>query len=283
MLVVAVAIALVRGQRTVPAPAPATERSVTSAPLGEAPVTLGSGTAPVPGPAETPPNAPNFGTPTLVVPQAEGTPEGRAAGDRFGTNDPALAALRAAKSDPSAAGTEALVKALAADDALLVIEAADGLVARRATQALPALAKIDIKRSTNIAPAVIEAMGRLSGMAAGADHTTAVDRLLALLAQEKARGAPESRANLLQIYEALGDTKDARAAPALEAELRSDAVPRAAKNVIVQALGNIGAPSSRPALLELRAALATPEREPFEEAIRVELIEAIDQTLRALP
>ena len=73
----------------------------------------------------------------------------------------------------------------------------------------------------------------------------AVDRLLALLAAEKQRGAQESLGNMIQIYEALGDTGDARAIAPLERELLDASVPTAPKVVIVQSLVALRAVDAR--------------------------------------
>jgi len=111
----------------------------------------------------------------------------------------------------------------------------------------------------------------------------AVERLVAMLAEEKERSARESPGNLLQIYEALGHTRDPSAAPPLEAELLDPTVARAPKVVIVGALVAIGLPRSRAALetahtQHMKAAAA----DAFEEEIRQELVGALEQALEGL-
>src|SRR6185503_15570033 len=96
---------------------------------------------------------------------------------------------------------------------------------------------------------VVHALGRLGAIAGDDERATAVDRLLAMMTEEKRRGAPESAGNLLQIYEALGDIGDARAAGPLEDELLDDGIARAAKVVVVHALARIGQHRSRAPLL----------------------------------
>ncbi len=104
-----------------------------------------------------------------------------------------------------------------------------------------------------------------------------------MLREEKRRQAPESPGNLLQIYEALGDTQDPKAAPALEAELLDASVPRAPKVVIVQALVDIGLASSKDALATARGEQSAQRGEDaFEEEIRQELVATLEEALEAL-
>jgi HEAT repeat protein len=189
-----------------------------------------------------------------------------------------------AKDEPTESGTFALIEKLKDDDVVVVAEASNGLVARRATSAISALADKDIHRPDGIAPSIIDALGRLGGMAAGDVRRTAVDRLVALMRSEKLRGAADSPGNLLQIYEALGATEDSRAAPPLETELEDASVGVAPKVVIVQALAEIGAPSSRTVVARTRpTVVATAPRDAFEAELRKDLLAAIDAALTTLP
>jgi hypothetical protein len=192
---------------------------------------------------------------------------------------PDITDVEAAVHDRTTIGTQTLIAALDSADPIAVIEAADALVARRSHAGLMALAALDLRKHEGAALAIVDALGKL-GAADPANAAVATRRLLALLANEKARNAPESAAILLQIYEALGDTKDLTAAPALEGELADATVGNAAKVVIVGALARIGAPSSKEALERARTMLASAAAaDPFDEAVRRELVSAIDAAL----
>ncbi len=214
------------------------------------------------------------------APEADQKPE-RAAPPN--PDDPAVAAVIAAARDTSEKGTRTLIDSLSSSDEVVVAEAANALVERRATEAIAPLARIDLTTAAGSGLSIIDALGRLGAVAGDDDKSVAVDRLLAMLAEEKARGARESPANLLQIYEALGQTKDPKAAPALEAELLDETVPRAPKVVIVGALVAIGQASSRGALEKAHAIeSAARGADDFEEEIRVELVGAIAKALEVL-
>jgi len=190
--------------------------------------------------------------------------------------------VRFAQADPSPAGTAALVASLDADDRIVASEAADGLVARGAVTAIPALRAIDVSARPDIAPGIIDALGRLGAMADGDLRIDAVTRLLELLEVEKHRRAPESAGNLVMIYEALGKTRDQRAAPRLEIELADPTLAKAPKVVVVQALAAIGAPSSRAAIARLREQLgAATEVDPYQAELRRDLLAVIDAALAA--
>lgn len=198
-------------------------------------------------------------------------------------SDPALKAVLAARDDPSAEATETLIDNVSSPDPVVVAEAARALIARQATAAIAPLARIRLEEAAGSGLSVIDALGKLGGAAEGDEKTAAVDRLLSMLREEKRRGARESPGNLLQIYEALGDTGDPRAAPALEAELLDPSVPRAPKVVIVQALVEIGLPSSKEALGAAHAEQSAQRAsDAFEEEIRQELVAKIEEALQAL-
>jgi len=187
-----------------------------------------------------------------------------------------------AQADPSANGTAALVASLDAADRIVASEAADGLVARGAVTAIPALRAIDVGARPDIAPGIIDALGRLGAMADGELRTDAVTRLLELLDAEKHRRAPESAGNLVMIYEALGQTRDVRAAPRLEVELADQTLGKAPKVVVVQALAAIGAPSSHAAIERLREQLVgTTEVDAHQVELRRDLLAVIDAALAA--
>lgn len=177
-----------------------------------------------------------------------------------------------------------LVARLESSDPHVVLDAADGLAARKVTSAIPALAALDIRKSADSAPSIIDALGRLAGDADPAGRSAATRRLLELLAQEKARDAPESPGNILALYEALGLTRDPTAAGPLEAELADATVTRAAKGVVVASLVKLAQPSSRAALLRAQKEAASgPAQDALEEEVRRELLTTIDGALRALP
>lgn len=198
-------------------------------------------------------------------------------------SDPAVQAVLAARLDDSPRGTKTLIANLTSKDDVVVAEAAGGLIARGATEAIEPLAKIDLPTAAGSGLSIIDALGKLSGLADADERKVAVDRLIEMLAEEKRRGAPESPGNLLQIYEALGETHDPRAATALEAELVDPTVPRAPKVVIVQSLVKLAEPSSH-AVLETALATerAAKESDAFEEEIRLELVGAIEEALKVI-
>ncbi len=191
-----------------------------------------------------------------------------------------LFGVRSASDDPTQKGTDALVASLHSADPVVVTEAAKALIARRATSAVGELAKIDLATAGGSALSIVDALGKLGAMADGSEKDAAVDRLLALLAEEKAHPGADSAAHLLQIYEALGETGDPKARGPLEAELTDPSVGRAPKVVIVGALVAIGPADSRAALEKARAQEASPvDGDPFEEEVRKELLAAIDKAL----
>ena len=191
-----------------------------------------------------------------------------------------LRPVKAAQADRSERGTDALIAALKSPDAVVVAEASKELIDRRATRAIDALAEIELSDAAGSGLSIIDALGRLGALADGDERTQAVERLLAQLASEKQRAAPESPGNLLQLYEALGRTGDARAAQALEAELVDPEVGRAPKVVIVQSLVWLAQPSSRAALEKARKYQAeTLATDDFDAELRSELLAAIDAAL----
>jgi HEAT repeat protein len=176
------------------------------------------------------------------------------------------------------AGTEVLLTGLLSDDAVVVAESANALVGRGAIAALPQLVTLDVSSRPRAAPSIIYAMGRLGALANEPERGEAVERLIAMMGEEKRRGAPESQGNLLQIYEALGHTRDARAIAPLERELGDATVTTAPKVTIVAALVELGARQSRPALERLRDSLE-PAGVDFEAELRRDLIAAIREAL----
>lgn len=198
-------------------------------------------------------------------------------------SDPALKSVLAARDDRSAEGTRVLIDNLGSRDAILVAEATKALIARRATEAIGPLAAIDLQKAAGSGLSVIDALGKLGGVAEGSEKHAAVERLLEMLRDEKRRDAPETPGNLLQIYEALGDTQDPAAAPPLEKELLDPKVPRAPKVVIVQALVDIGLPSSKGAIDAARTEQAAQHGDDaFDEEIRLELVATLEEALEAL-
>jgi hypothetical protein len=218
-------------------------------------------------------------------------PEAVAASDRAAPVKPARVASRGSLQADSPAHpgdlrrtTGALLKKLSSSDPFDVLDAADGLAARKVTAAIPTLAALDLPNTPDSAPSVIDALGRLAGEAAPEERAVATDRLLELLALEKRRRAPESAANQLALYEALGFTRDPRAVPGLEAELRDRSVGFAARTIVIESLVRLGQPSSRAAALAAREELErTRAAEAFEEDVRGELAASLDRALAALP
>lgn len=180
--------------------------------------------------------------------------------------------------------TDVLLGALSSSDPFVVLDAADDLAARKATRAIPTLAAIDIRKNAHSAPSVVNALGQLASAAEPAGRKSATDRLIALLAQERARSAPESAGNVLAIYEALGRTREPSAAGALETELLDPAVTHAAKTVVVAALVRLQQPSSGPPLRTLQRELGVfVAANPMDEEVRGELAVAVERALRTLP
>lgn len=197
--------------------------------------------------------------------------------------DSSIARVKAAKQDPTERGTQALIAALSDADPIAVVEAADGLVARRSRAGALALTTVDVRRSGELGPEVIDAMGKMSA----ADPTVRsalVTHLLDLLAQEKSRlPAPDAAANLLELYEALGESGDPAAAPALEVELEDPTVGMAAKVEVAKSLEHIGAERSALALRrELQLLVGRTEPDDFAEQVRVELVSALREAITAL-
>lgn len=178
---------------------------------------------------------------------------------------------------------ESLLSRLSSSEDYLVIDAADGLRARKAVVAIPKLVAMDIVARPDPARTVIDALGHLAGNATGADRSTAVDRLLSWLEQEKKRDSADAPGNVLQIYEALGKTADARAAAALERELADSSVPLAALTVVVDSLVALDQSSSKSALSAARTRVSELAIEDsFQREIQAELLAKIDHALTAL-
>ncbi len=175
--------------------------------------------------------------------------------------------------------TEVLVAGLDSEDPVVVADAASAIVGRGAVDVLPVLIQEDVIARPKAAPSLIYAMGRLAAKAGSAERKETVDRLLALMAQEKKRGAQESGGNLLQIYEALGDAGDARAIAPLERELLDPSVPTAPKVVVVQALVALRATQSLPALEKVAAQLAASTKTGFEAELERDLLAVIREAL----
>ncbi len=191
--------------------------------------------------------------------------------------------VKSAALDSSGKSTDKLVASLSSTDSVVVAEAAKALIERRATNQIAALAKLDLTSAAGGGLSIIDALGKLGTIAGPDEKTIAVERLIAMLAEEKRRHAPESASNLIQIYEALGETRDPRAEKPLDAELLDASVGRAPKVVIVNALIAIGSSGSRDALTEARSKEATARpSDAFEEELRVELLAAIDKALAEL-
>lgn len=176
---------------------------------------------------------------------------------------------------------EALLAALDSSNPFEAVDAADELAERKLTQAIPKLMATDLRKAPESAPAFIHALGALAGAVNGAERRNAADRLVTWLKQERSRNAAESPGNVLTIYEALGDAKEASSAAALERELLDPAVTGAEKSVIVASLVQIHASSSAGALRTLLGTLQTPLSDEWEEDVRKELIATVEAAIRS--
>jgi hypothetical protein len=185
-----------------------------------------------------------------------------------------------AQAEPTVAALDVLLAGLESTDAIVVAEASNGLVARGALSALPVLVAFDVIGRPWAAPSVIDALGRLAAQAEADERGEAIARLVALMHEEKRRGALESQGNLLQIYEALGQTGDSRAVAPLEGELLDPAVQTAPKVVVVQALVALRAQASRAPLERLRDQLQrSAPGHGLEAELRRDLLSAIELAL----
>jgi hypothetical protein len=212
-------------------------------------------------------------SPSPVAPQPKPDPVAS-------TEAPSIDEVLEAQGSTAPGTTDVLVAGLTSTDAVVVAESANGLVARGALSALPALVELDIVARPWAAPSAIYAMGHIAAKADPEDRTNTVDHLLALLASEKRRPSPEALANLLHIYEALGHTGDPRAIAPLEAELVDRSVATAPKVIVVQALVALAARQSKPTLERVANELApTATGDDFEAAVRRDLLAAIREAL----
>lgn len=199
-----------------------------------------------------------------------------------GAPAPTVDDILQARADSSADAMSVLLAGVESSDAVVVAESTNALVARGAVGALPVLIDHDVLRRPAAAPSIIDAIGRLSAVAAPEQRAEAVDHLVALLREEKTRGAVESQGNTIQIYEALGQTGDARAIGPLETELQDPTVPTAPKVVIVQALVALRATRSIGILERLQTAIASSTAVGFEAELQRDLLAAIHDALARL-
>ncbi len=189
----------------------------------------------------------------------------------------------AAGEDVGTDRTDLLVIALDSEEAVVVAEAANALVSRKAIHALPALMEQDIPSRPWAAPSVIDAMGRLAAEAPPAQRADVVDHLVKLLEVEKRRESVEALGNTIQIYEALGQTGEAKAIAALERELVDPTVETAPKVVIVQSLVALKAVQSTELLARVQAEVAAlPPVDGLEAELRQDLLTVLGEALVAL-
>lgn len=178
---------------------------------------------------------------------------------------------------------DSLLARLDSTDPFVVLDAADGLRARRVTAAIPKLAAFDIVANTDAARTVIHSLGQLAGMASAPERAVATRRLGALLAQEKQRKAPEAVGNVLQIYEALGDAGDPSSAALLERELLDPDVPLSTLIEVIASLVRLHQPSSREALLAARPRIAALRfDDEFEREIQADVLMRLDAAISVL-
>lgn len=231
----------------------------------------------------TPANRPVTTPPTDSISPRHVPP---AAATTAASNQAATRTVSAAAKPPTlddvlapSAPTATLIAGIDAPDAVIVAESVNALVARAAVSALPALIAQNIVARPKAAPSILYGIGRLAAVAEPDARDAAVDRLVALMAEEKRRAAQESQGNLLQIYEALGDSGAPSAIAPLERELLDASVPTAPKVVIVNALVALHAVQSRGTLEQLAAQLTASTATGLEGELRRELLTVIQQAL----
>ncbi len=231
--------------------------------------------------ATTPPSiTATKGTEPTVVRPAKGGPVVTATTK---AKDLSVDDVIAAGEDVGTDRTDLLVIALDSEEAVIVAEAANALVSRKAIAALPALMEQDIPSRPWAAPSVIDAMGRLAAEAPPQQREDVVDHLVKLLEVEKRRESVEALGNTIQIYEALGQTGEAKAIAALERELVDPSVETAPKVVIVQSLVALKAVQSKELLARVQAELAAlPPAEGLEAELRKDLLTVLGEALVAL-
>jgi hypothetical protein len=193
---------------------------------------------------------------------------------------PTIEEVFAARNDTSTESLAVLLAGVESDDPVVVAESTLALIGRKAVSALPVLLAQDIPSRPAASLIIIDGLGRLAAFASPEERSEVVDHLVALMHAEKQRRAPESQGNLLQIYEALGQTGDPRAIPPLEQELVDTTVPTAPKVVIVQALVALRATQSRGVLERVSAELsASTTQDAFEAELRQDLLAVIRDAL----
>lgn len=234
------------------------------------------------GPAATTPAsiAATKGTEQKMVRTAKGAPVVTATTK---AKDLSIDDVIAAGEDVGTDRTDLLVIALDSEEAVVVAEAANALVSRKAIAALPALMDQDIPSRPWAAPSVIDAMGRLAAEAPLQQRADVVDHLVKLLEVEKRRESIEALGNTIQIYEALGQTGEAKAIAALERELVDPTVETAPKVVIVQSLVALKAVQSKELLARVQAEVAAlPPTDGLEAELRKDLLNVLGEALVAL-
>lgn len=223
------------------------------------PVTETPPAAPEATPAAPPPSAASPGAPLEVAPE------------------PGLASVRAASLDPSADGARLLMQALDGSDPVAKLEAIDALVERRHLPALAPLLRFTPADDPYLAPTVLVGLGELGGHAPPPERRAVLDRLLALLREEKTRGGADSAGNVITIVESIGRLGDPGGASALERELADPFHDVTNQTAIVKSIGLLGQRSSVDALERFRAGLDLGKTaDPFERELESDLVSTLD-------
>jgi hypothetical protein len=144
------------------------------------------------------------------------------------------------------------------------------------TPAIRTLAKVDIRKDPYLVGPVTRGLGALGTQATAEERAAARDRLVQLLAEERAKLTDP--AIVLASIQALADLGDPSAVPALVDAMNDDRLFLGARSAAASALLAIGDARARPALEAFAAMLRSVPSESLDEmqrAVRDETVAAI--------
>jgi hypothetical protein len=193
-----------------------------------------------------------------------------------------LASVREAIAKETEASNAVLLRALDSDDSVAKVEAIKELVRRKHLPALSRLLKVDPADDPFMAPTALVGLGHLAREADGTSRESAVSRFAKLLDAEKTRQGADSPGNILHIIEALGNVGTPSSARLLERELVDPIHPTATRVAIVDALEACGQRSSIPALTAFRTSFHGRAQDDFEREIENDLGVSLERAIAAL-